>query len=94
MSDLSEIIIEGEVTDEDLANGYTDFVINVDRNRWFGIKNEFIARGIGFVIKDEHLDSHGYLEMVVELAQGTMHYRYSREQKKTKYVNFKELNKS
>lgn len=84
MNELSEMILEGEVTKEDLENGYTDFVINVDRERWFGIKNECEARGIPFTIEREHYD--GYLEMDVELPKGTMHYRQASSPKKVKYV--------
>jgi len=84
--ELSEMIKEGEVTKEDIENDYTDFVINVDRKRWFGIKAECEARGISFVITEEHLDNHGYFEMVAELVQGTMHYRYAPKPKKFKHV--------
>lgn len=85
MVELSEILKKGEVTKEDLEKGYTDFVINVDRNRWFGIKAEFIARSISFVIK-KPLDNHEYFELVVELPQGTMHYRLAQKTLKYKYV--------
>jgi hypothetical protein len=84
MNELSEITLEGEVTEEDLKNGYTDFVINVDRERWFGIKNECEARSIPFVTKREHYD--GYLEMDVELVTGNMHYRLATKPKKVKHV--------
>jgi len=79
-------------TIDGIEGEYTDFIIKLNRKEWFAIQAELQSKGMSYKINEDKLESQDFLELVVEVAEGIIHYRYTPKPTKYKILIRKPLN--